>query len=249
MKTLDLLLDKAYVPGRGFCHAFSDGKARVFGLLDDQVQMAQALLDAFEATGERRYLTKAEEVMDLTLRLFWDGVNGGFFDTAQNSEGVLTLEVRNKPIQDTPTPSPNGVAALVLDRLSALTGKGLYRLMAEETLKAFAETAGGLGLFGATYFLALDLHLSHPAQVVIVGRKGDERTEALHRTALSSFRPGKVVALYDPEEVKGAPLPKVLASMIEAAPGPLAYVCAGEACAAPTSDPEQLQETLQSLGF
>lgn len=247
LKTLDLLLDRAYVPSRGFCHAFSDGKARVFGLLDDQVQMAQALLDAFEVTGERRYLGKAEEVMDLVLRLFWDGINGGFFDTAHNPEGVLTLEVRNKPIQDTPTPSPNGVVALVLDRLSTLTGNGLYRLMAEETLKAFAETAKGLGLFGATYFLALDFHLSHPIQVVIVGAKGDDRTKALHRTALSIFRPGKVVALYDPEEVKGAPLPEVLASMIEAEAPPRAYICCGTACAAPTSDPEQLQETLETL--
>lgn len=247
LKSLDLLLERAYVPDRGFCHAFSDGKARIFGLLDDQVQMAQALLDAFEATGERRYLGKAEEVMDLVLRLFWDGINGGFFDTAPNPEGVPPLRVRNKPIQDTPTPSPNGVAALVLDRLSALTGKGLYRLMAEETLKAFAEMAKGLGLFGATYFLALDFHLSPPVQVVIVGAKGDERTMALHRTALSPYRPGKVVALYDPEEVKGAPLPEVLSGMIETAAEPRAYICAGTSCAPPTSDPEQLQEMLKTL--
>lgn len=247
LKTLDFLLARAYQPDRGFCHAYTDGQARVFGLLDDQVQMTQALLDAFEVTGEQRYLQKAEEAMSLTLERFWDRQNGGFFDTAQNPEGIPFLDIRQKPIQDAPTPSPNAVAALALDRLYALTGKALYRQRAEETLQAFAEVAKGLGLFGATYFLALDFHLHHPAQVVIVGRKGEERTKALHRTALSTYRPGKIVALYDPEEVKGASLPEPLAGMGEAASEPRAYICAGTTCAAPTGDPEELKETLQTF--
>ena len=54
----------------------------VTGLLDDQVQVAAAALDAYEATGEAGWLTWAEQLMDRVWADYWDEAKGGLFDTA-----------------------------------------------------------------------------------------------------------------------------------------------------------------------
>jgi uncharacterized protein YyaL (SSP411 family) len=61
-------------------HAFSGGNARIPGLLDDYVWVGEALLQAFQVTGDRRYLAAARELMDSALRTLWDDAGGGFFD-------------------------------------------------------------------------------------------------------------------------------------------------------------------------
>ncbi|MFQ5778342.1 MAG: thioredoxin domain-containing protein, partial [Terriglobia bacterium] len=47
LRTTDFLLARAYRPGQGMYHAIFEGKARMPGLLKDQVYMALALLDMF----------------------------------------------------------------------------------------------------------------------------------------------------------------------------------------------------------
>ncbi len=76
LTTLDLLLAKAYDPEKGMYHSLVNGQPRVEGLLDDQVFMAAALLDAYEVTGARLYFDRALELMQITLRRFWDEQRG-----------------------------------------------------------------------------------------------------------------------------------------------------------------------------
>ncbi len=56
-------------------------------------------------------------------------------------------------------------------------------------------------MFAATYGRALFRHLNHPAQVVIIGAVGNSKTLELWGTALRTFRPGKFVSVYDPQEI------------------------------------------------
>ena len=92
LKTIDRLLKEAYLPGRGFYHSLVDGQGRIDGLLDDQVQMAQALLDAYEVTGRARYLNTAQEVMGYTVESFWDEDHGGFYDIARGKGSSVGLD-------------------------------------------------------------------------------------------------------------------------------------------------------------
>ena len=111
----------------------------VTGLLDDQVQAAAAALDAYEATGDAEWLEWAERLMDRVWRDYWDDTAGGLFDTARGrsaTEGLLPS--RMKPVQDTPTPSPNGVAGITLMRLAELTGEPRWRERAGALVGAFA---------------------------------------------------------------------------------------------------------------
>ena len=138
--------------------------------------------------------------MDFTIEHFWDDIEGGFFDLADFKRGSVGLEEADKPIQDSPTPGTNSLAALTLDRLFYLTHREEYRDKAEQTLKLFGLVAGQYGLFASTYFLALDQHLNPPAHAVIVGPDSDPLTQTLWKKALATYRPHKIVSLYDPEK-------------------------------------------------
>src|SRR5262249_59816091 len=111
----------------------------IAGLLDDQVQMASAALDAAEATGETEWLEWAVRVMDRVWADYWDPEEGGLFDTARE-RGVEPglLPARAKPVQDAPTPSPNGVAGVVVARLHEHTGETRWRERGEALIRAFA---------------------------------------------------------------------------------------------------------------
>ncbi|MEP6551835.1 MAG: DUF255 domain-containing protein, partial [Gemmatimonadales bacterium] len=132
----------------------------IHGLLDDQVQTAAATLDAYETTGNREWLEWGERLMDRVWADYWDGGAGGLFDTARGRTGEEgLLPARAKPVQDTPTPSPNGVAGIVVARLHEFTGDARWNQRGEELVRAFAGRAQELGLYAATYLLAVDWHL------------------------------------------------------------------------------------------
>ena len=184
LATLDLLMTKAYDREKGMYHTLVDGQPRIEGLIEDQVFIIAALLDAYEITGTRLYFDRALELMEITVRRFWDEKEGGFFDTAQDlADRHGSLDAQRKPFQDSPTPAANAVAALVLDRLDVLADREDFGDKAAATLALFAPKAGQYGLFAATYGLALMHHLRAPVDVVVVGGADDERTMNLLRAA------------------------------------------------------------------
>ncbi|HXX71841.1 MAG TPA: thioredoxin domain-containing protein [Candidatus Acidoferrum sp.] len=245
LKTLDRILQEAWEESQGFLHRV--GGPRLEGSLDDQVFAAAALLDAYEATLDRRYLDTAERAMRRAVERFGDPDGGGFFDRATDARPMGGIEVRRKPLQDSPTPGANSVAAMVLDRLYALTGEASYRTWAERTLEAFIGLIPQYGLFACTYALAALFHARHPLEVVITGRTGDGKAAALERAAHSVYRFAKTVLRVTPERLTESPLPAALRQTlpyVEAAE-PRAFVCIDRTCYPPVSEPEKLSLLLR----
>ena len=67
-------------PGRGHRALPRRRRPSVRGLLDDQVAMAAAHLDAHAATGNIVYEMMAQELAHYAVRMMWDEQDGGFFD-------------------------------------------------------------------------------------------------------------------------------------------------------------------------
>ena len=252
LATLDLLLAKAYDPQRGMYHSLVNGQRRVEGLLDDQVFMVAALLDAYEVTGARVYFDRALELMQITMRRFWDDEGGGFFDAARDLDDRLgNLTMSRKPFQDSPTPAGNCVAILALDRLASLAARPDFHEKAEKTLALFASRAVEHGLFASTYGLALLNHLEAAVEVVVIGEAEDRRTSELLAAAYQTPRAGKRVLAVAPEVVKKGELPPGLAATLPNLPlasAPLALVCTGSSCQPPVNTPEALKEALAEHG-
>ncbi|MHB8524656.1 MAG: thioredoxin domain-containing protein [Candidatus Acidiferrales bacterium] len=273
LKTLERILSSAWDAEKGFCHrvpetgATSSGASsleglsspanaeRIGGLLDDQVFAAAALLNAYEATLDRRYFAIAERTMKLAIEKYGDAEGGGFFDRASDAPPMGGLEVRRKAFQDSPTPSTNSAAAIVLGRLYGFTGNALYREWAQRTLEAFAALAPQFGLYAATYGLAAVLHSRYTTQVVITGAAGDTKAAALESAANSVYRFGKAALRVTPETIAADALAPALKETIPHAFAPgranvaQAFVCAGTSCHPPVSEPAKLIELLAAPGL
>ena len=215
-------------------------------MLDDQIFMAGALLDAYESTVDSRYFALAERAMLLAIEKFGDAEHGGFFDRASNAAPMGGLEVRRKPFQDSPTPGTNSAAVVVLERLYAFTGDAKYHDWARLALEGFAGIAPQYGMFAATYGLAALLHSQHAPQIVITGDAGDSRSAALEAAANSVYRFGKTVLRVTPEIAMTNALAPFLKETIPHlnASVPQAFVCAGTTCQPPVSAPGELFEML-----
>jgi uncharacterized protein YyaL (SSP411 family) len=220
----------------------------VTGLLDDQVQVAAAALDAYEMTGSREWLEWAERLMERVWSDYWDSQGGGLFDTARGRRDEAgLLPARAKPLQDTPTPSPNGVAGVNAFRLHELTGQPRWQERGAALVAAFGGRAAELGLYAATYLLAVDWQLNPSTHLVIVGDAHDPVTQSMHRAALADFLPRRIVQLLAPDDPNRDRLPPAVRGMLAAGEWPRGYACTGTSCSQPAPDLAAWRPTLEAL--
>jgi uncharacterized protein len=240
LATLELLRRESQEPD-----ALTHTPGGVTGLLDDQVQAAAAALDAYEVTGRGEWLTWAERIMDRVWREYWDHSSGGLFDTARGRSGEEgLLPARVKPVQDTPTPSPNGVAGITLMRLHQLTAEDRWRERAGALVAAFGGGASQLGLHGSAFLLAVDWYLNPGTHLVVIGEEDDETADEMHRAALAEFAPRRVLQRLTPAGAEAGRLPAAVAGMLAAAGGTRAYACVGTSCSLPATTLEEWGQVL-----
>ena len=227
LKVLSRIWAEAWDEVGGMSHVI--GRAEPRGLLEDNVHAAVAFLDAYEATGDHAWLTRATAIMHYCGRAHWDEEKGGFFDVARGRAGVAYLATPAKPIQDAPTPSGNGVAALVLARLwgrgGALTDDVEWRRLLDRQLRTFGGVAGQLALYGATLLSAVDWSLNPVTRIEVSGVAGHGAACDMHLLALQTYRPRKIV-------------------IRKTADRPAATVCVGTSCSLPVATPEALGKLL-----
>jgi uncharacterized protein YyaL (SSP411 family) len=183
------------------------------------------------------------------IHRFFDSVSGGFFDTPRASENSLgILGTQRKPLQDSPTPAGNSVAAIALLRMYAYTNDHNYSQKAQQTLELFAGMAEQYAIFAATYGIAA-VYFSQPhIQVLIVG--SGEAADRQYAAAIAPFALNKAVVHFNENEVAAQNLPPALATTISHAPTPeadqaIALVCSGFTCQPPVSDADRLAQMLR----
>jgi hypothetical protein len=218
--------------------AYGEGvepEVSVPGVLEDYAFVANAALDAWEATGEIRYFNVARAIGDAMIAKFYDAVGCGFFDTEKVEAPIGVLGARRKPLQDAPTPAGNSVAATVLLRLAALTGEAGYTDKAQDTLEAFAGIVEHFGLYAASYGLALRRAVEGPVQVCLIG----ENVGALEAAAMRGYAVNRSVVRVSSLEK----LPPALAETLPHLPvvdRSVAVVCKGTSCLPPVAGVEEL---------
>jgi uncharacterized protein len=225
LKVLERIWTLAWNANTGIAHVLGGQRAELNGMLDDNVQAAAGFLDAYEATGASVWLERAIAVMSYCDRAHGD-LAGGYFDLAETrDDGRAYLATRAKPVQDAPTPSANGVAALVLARLWALTDQAEWRERLDRQIAAFAGSVQELSLYGSTFLRAIDWAVRPVTRIAVSGPAGEGPACAMHLLALQAFRPRAVIV-------------RTIAK------APSATVCVGTSCSLPVTTPELLEELL-----
>ncbi len=239
-QALTFLIDYAVRDGRVF-RTVTGGKGRIPGYLDDYAYLAAALLDAFEAMSHAWYLDQARAVADRLLEQFWDDTAGGLFFTGTDHEILI---YRMKTGVDSAVPSGNAVAVQVLLRLFSLTGEQLYDDRAEQALRVFRDVMDQNAYGTAAMLCALDLHLSKPKEIVIVGGRRNPATESFIARVHQRYVPNKIVLLLDESHRgKEGDLP-LAAGKVSVNGQPTAYVCQRFSCSPPVTESEQLESLL-----
>jgi uncharacterized protein YyaL (SSP411 family) len=238
--------------------AYSDPAAEhreVSGLLDDYAATALACLDAYEATADLSYFKFARAIGDAMIAKFFDATSGGFFDAEAAADGksLGVLATRRKPLQDSPTPAGNPMAAIALLRLHHYTGDAGYRDKAEQTLETFAGVAEQFGIFAATYGIAVLHFLENAVQVVVIAEsESDGTANQLAGVAAAPFAFNKSVLRLTTNQAVAGNLPPALAATIPNLPQlnsgkSFAVLCSGFACQPPVTDPVALESALESI--
>jgi uncharacterized protein YyaL (SSP411 family) len=206
------------------------------GVLEDYACVAEGFLTLSGMTGEARWLTLAGELLEVALAAFGDG-SGGFYDTAADGEPMI---FRPAEPADSATPSGTFAVAGALLGYSALAGSARHREAAAAALGVLPAIAARYPRAAGAGLAVAEAWLAGPAEIAVVGSPADERTRALHETALRAATPGAVLALGDGTEA-AVPL---LAGRGLVNGEPAAYVCRQFTCQAPVTTPEQLRKAL-----
>jgi len=206
------------------------------GVLEDYACVAGGFLTLSGVTGQARWMTLAGELLEVALADFGDGA-GGFYDTAADGEPMI---FRPAEPADNATPSGTFAVAGALLSYSALTGSARHREAAAAALGVLPVIAARYSRAAGAGLAVAEAWLAGPAEIAVVGSPADERTRALHETALRAATPGAVLALGDGTD---AAVPLLAGrGLVDGAPA--AYVCRQFTCQAPVTTPEQLRKAL-----
>jgi uncharacterized protein YyaL (SSP411 family) len=130
----------------------------------------------------------------------------------------------------------------VLARLHYLTGEERYRARAEAILAAFSGAVLRTVFPFATLINSFDF-LQNAVQIVLAGKPGDAALERLARAVYDRSVPNRLVIRMAGE----ARLPEGHPAAGKGPVGgkPAAYVCRGQTCSLPITEPEALVKSLQ----
>lgn len=227
-RAFDAVVGHMVAEGR-LAHSWCGAKIVLPGLASDLAAMARAGIALHEATGAPEPLAHAVHFLEVLETHHRDPETGAYFLTADDGDSLI---LRPLATHDEAVPNSNAVAADALIRLAALTGNDALRARADRVLAGMSgATAKNVLAHGAT-LNAIDTRLGL-AEIVAVG----PNLEALADAALKVPFPLRVVARASDGVGPGS----VMAARIASAPAEgAAFVCVGERCSLPVSDPAQI---------
>ena len=230
-------------------HQWFEGEASGTGLLFDWAALGLGYLDAYETTGDPRWLVTAHELATGLLDRFADAEGTGFYD----SEGDDPLLAgRRRSLSDGAVPSAHALALELLQRLAPLDDGGRFQGAVDAALDRLAPVVARSPDYHASYLAAVDAWEGPLAEVVLAGAGLDAPEHAaLFATASRRLQPAallvadaaaaaEALAVRLPEE------PALLAGRRVDA-GARAWVCRRGVCLLPVDEPGALAEQLDGL--
>lgn len=215
---------------------WKEGTAKLNGYIEDYANVADALVELYQTTGNVEYIIEARRLADTMITEFWDSGQGGFFFTSNDHEELI---VRNKDFYDNATPSGNSVAADVLLKLAKYTGDERYERFAITTLRLAASQISRHPQGFGRALSALEFHLGKTKEVVVVGEKGNELEREIH----SRYLPDAIIVLSSEAESDSATIPLLKDRGMVGAKA-TAYVCENFTCSKPVTSVDDLQNQL-----
>ncbi|HWP80738.1 MAG TPA: thioredoxin domain-containing protein [Candidatus Acidoferrum sp.] len=133
-------IEQVLTDGDTLYSGVTDGKRGAPGFLDDYAYFIFALICMHQATGDGRFLARAEALTEKVTAEYFDKEAGGFYFSGRQNEAMIFAP---KETYDGATPSGNSVMAYNLKRLAALTKSDkLYELQKKQEAFMNGEAQG-----------------------------------------------------------------------------------------------------------
>jgi uncharacterized protein YyaL (SSP411 family) len=212
-------------------HSWREGQLKFPGLASDFAAMIRGALALYEATGGQNYLDQALAWQHALDRDYANSETGTYYLTAADAEGLV---IRPGSTADEATPNHNAVAAQNLIRLALLASDDRWRQKADRLIAAIApQTVENLYMHMAI-LNAIDLRL-RAAEIVVTGQGA--RADALLAAARAIPSLDRVV--FHARSAAALP-PSYAAQYIQPPAEPQAFICVGQTCSLPVTDPASL---------
>ena len=211
-------------------HSHRAGKNTAPATASDYANMIHASLRLYQATLKSGYLEHARSWTGELDTHYWDAASGGYFTAADDTTDVI---IRLKPASDDAVPSANTIQLSNLFALAALTGGTAYDTRAETLLNAFSGAIAN-GPTGHCGLLAASMDAGALMQIVAVDGGGEAFATAINRVSVPGAIEIRVAAAHT------AALAGPLAAKLGMSAGATAYLCRGNACDAPLTEPDAM---------
>lgn len=216
------------------------GRAQHNAYLEDYAGLILGLLALYQSDPDPYWFSSALQLCEDMMAHYPDP-QGGFFDTRDDHGDLLT---RPKELQDNATPSGNAQASLALLQLSAYTGRGEWRDLAERMLSSVQSAAVRYPTAFSFWLCAIDFAVTPVNEVAILGDLEDPLADAMLAILWAAYRPNLLAA------VSSYPPPPNSPPLLHDRPllddRPTAYVCQNFVCQRPVNSPAELEAQLVS---
>jgi uncharacterized protein YyaL (SSP411 family) len=223
--------------GDRLAHAWRDGKSVYPGLATDYAAMARAALALHASTLDDDYVTTAQTLAATARAHHWDASAATYFLSADDAEALI---IRPKSTTDEATPSATSLMAQNLVRLWRLTGDDRYRADVDAIMEASGAAVANNLFASAGLLNALDLRLG-ATDVVIVTPDAVSPDVLL---AAVRFRWTPNVVLSTHTGAANLPPDHPASEKVAVEGRATAYVCRGETCSLPVTEPTALADVL-----
>lgn len=221
------------LPGGGFSHGDND---RGGPFLGDSAAMAQAFVDLYAATGDRRWLKAAESAADFIGATFRDDA-GGYVTAARGESATGVFAKPSKVIDE------QVAVARTMNLIRRNTGDARYGALAEHAARYLAGAAPEM-LRPLPGVLLADRELaSDPTHLTVVGHKDDPAAKALFAVARAYPARYKRVEWWDVREGKLPNADVDYPEMDRAA----AFACGDRICSLPAFSADELRDTVRQM--
>ncbi|MEC9209017.1 MAG: thioredoxin domain-containing protein [Bacteroidota bacterium] len=213
-------------------HSYKDGRSTINAYLEDYALVSAAFIRLYEATFDKIWLSRAEQLVIYSLENFYDKNSGMFYFTSKLDPKLVA---RKMEINDNVIPASNSVMANVLYDLGTLLNKDNYKqkaiIMANNVKPDMEKYASSY----ANYANLMLKEITPFYEVAVIGKQAHTKAMELNKKYvpnklfIGSFQSSEMGLLQE-KYVHGR-------TMI--------YVCENKTCKMPTSNIMKAQQLMK----
>ncbi|MFI5221560.1 MAG: thioredoxin domain-containing protein [Bacteroidia bacterium] len=218
----DFILEKMLVE-KELYRIYKKVKRSIPAFAEDHAALCEALILLYEASTEEKYIVKAKELMEISIRNFYEEDNRLFYFKSKNDTPLIARKI---DVYDNVIPSANSIFAKCLYKLGFLFDKENYHRIAQGMIKQVQLKMETYPTGYSNWIQLLMWMRKGFYQVIVTGRNSDKELRELREFYL----PNAIILSLKEKSAIPLLMDKVVSEETKI------YVCRDKVCGLPLHD-------------